>query len=136
MIALLLQLAVSPVGTWEAETVRQVQPVDAQGHPMGASVPVSDQGRIVFRADQTYVAARRWAWVEDGQLVGTYAYDMPWNFGPSEALPSSEKMYSQPKFCSLRQRLANVLSVPSSNRSRLSAPLNAITLSHISITVS
>lgn len=74
MIALLLQLAVSPVGTWEAETVRQVQPVDAQGHPMGASVPVSDQGRIVFRADQTYVAARRWAWVEDGQLVGTYAY--------------------------------------------------------------
>ena len=49
MIALLLQLAVSPVGTWEAETVRVVQGIE-----------VTDHGAITFRADHTYVAARNW----------------------------------------------------------------------------
>ena len=63
MIALLLQLAVSPVGTWEAETVRVVQGIE-----------VTDHGAITFRADHTYVAARKWTWTADGIRSGLYAY--------------------------------------------------------------
>ena len=64
MIALLLQLSVaSPVGTWEAEATRTVQGTE-----------VTDHGAITFRADHTYVAARKWTWMEDGLRSGLYAY--------------------------------------------------------------
>ena len=63
MIALLLQLAVSPVGTWEAEATRTVQGTE-----------VTDHGTITFRKDGTYAAARKWTWMEDGLRSGLYAY--------------------------------------------------------------
>ena len=64
MIALLLQLAVaSPVGTWEAETVRVVQGTE-----------VTDHGTIALKPDGTYQAARKWTWLADGLRSGLFSY--------------------------------------------------------------
>ena len=53
LLLLALPLAAqSPVGTWEAEATRTVQGTE-----------VTDHGAITFRADHTYVAARKWTWI-------------------------------------------------------------------------
>ena len=64
LLLLALPLAAqSPVGTWEAETVRVVQGTE-----------VTDHGTITFRADGTYTAARKWTWTEDGLRSGLFSY--------------------------------------------------------------
>lgn len=66
LVLLLLALplaAQSPVGTWEAETVRVVQGTE-----------VTDHGTITLKPDGTYAAARKWTWLADGIRTGPYAY--------------------------------------------------------------
>lgn len=64
LLLLALPLAAqSPVGTWATEATRTVQGTE-----------VTDHGAISFRADHTYVAARKWTWMADGIRSGLYAY--------------------------------------------------------------
>ncbi len=66
LVLLLLALplaAQSPVGTWEAETVRVVQGIE-----------VTDHGTVTFRPDGTYAAARKWTWLADGIRTGLFSY--------------------------------------------------------------
>lgn len=67
MIPLLLQLAVSPVGTWATDLERHA----AFGE---VTADITEQGVITFRPDHTYAAARKWTWLEDGLRSGLYAY--------------------------------------------------------------